>query len=195
MVRSLTLSVLLLLTAVSAPAWAQSTTALDKGEIFVSTEDVKGYDFPRMVVTAVVDAPPEKVFEIVGNCDRFTERLPRVKESKILKKTPTSYTCQVTIGMPFPMSDLTAVTIDQRKLGPDVWYRKWHLVEGVETSYTHNVGGFILRPFAGDPNRTLIRYEVHAIPKSSVPDFIRKSAQKKSLPGMIERIRKEVSKL
>ena len=176
-------------------AFAQSSAELDKGEIFVSTQSVKGYDFPRLVVRAVVDAPPQKVFEIVGNCDRFKDRLPRVKKSRILKKSAASYTCTVTIGVPFPMSDLIAVTVDRRRLGPEVWERKWTLASGAETSYTRNVGGFTLSPFKGNPNRTLVHYEIHAIPKSAVPDFVRKSAQKRSLPGMIKRIRKEVAKL
>ena len=187
--------VFLLMCLLPAASFAQSSEALDRGEIFVTSEDVAGFEFPRLVVTAVINAPPEKVFEIVGNCDRFTERMPRVKQSKVLKRSPLSHTCQVTVGVPFPMSDLVAITVDSRKLGPDQWYRKWKLAEGVETSYHHNVGGFFLRPFKGDANRTLVRYEIHAIPKGAVPDFVRKSAQKKSLPGMIERIRKEVAKL
>ncbi len=194
MLRS-TLLMTMVLFAAPAPALAQSSDALNDGKIFVTTEAVQGYEFPRLIVTAVVNAPPPKVFEVVGNCDRFTERLPRVIASKALQKSPLSYTCEVTINVPFPMSDLTAVTVDRRKLGPDQWYRKWTLAQGVESSYTHNVGGFILSPFRKDPNRTLVRYELHAIPKSAVPDFVRKAAQKKSLPGMIERIREEVAKL
>ena len=181
--------------ALAAPAAAQSNDALDRGEIFVHLQDVAGFDYPRLVVKAVVNAPPQKVYEIVSNCDRFPQRMPRVKEAKTLKRSASSCTCSVTVNLPFPMSDLTAVTVDQRKSGPDVWYRKWRLASGVETSYKHNVGGFELRPFKGDPNRTYVHYSIHAIPKTMVPDFMRKSAQKKSLPGMIERIRKEVKKL
>lgn len=194
MARTLAIAVILLCIATTT-ASAQSVRALETGEIFVSTVDVAGFDFPKLVMKAVIDAPPEKVFEIVGNCDRLSERMPRVKASQTISKSALSHTCKVTIGVPFPMSDLTAVTVDRRTLGPYEWSRRWTLASNQETSYHRNVGAFVLKPFNGDPNRTLVHYEIHAIPKSAVPDFLRKTAQKKSMPGMIERIREEVAKL
>ncbi len=196
----------LLLLLVSSVAWAPwfaraqapaelTPQSLSQGEIFVWTEPVEGFDFPRLIVTAVIEGASEDVYEITTNCDRFTERLPRMKSAKTLKRTPTSHICKVTVGLPFPLSDLTAVTIDRRKLGPDEWYRKWKLLPNVETSYKRLVGAFILKPFEGEPKRTLLRYELHAIPKSGVPGFLRKAAQKKSMPRMIARIRAEVGKL
>ena len=186
----------LLVFLLAAPAWAQDTSALDKGEIFVKTKDVAGFDTPKLIVTAVVEAPPAKVYEVVTNCDRFVDRLPRVESSKTLSRNGNSHKCKVRLAMPFPMSDLIAVTVDKRKQGPDEWYRKWVLDPATESeSYRHLDGSFVLKPFSGDPNRTLVLYTVHAIPKSAVPDFIRKTAQKKSMPNMIKRIRKEVAKL
>lgn len=187
---------LLALSLWPAALWAQTPEALDKGEIFVKLEDVKGHDVPRLRVTAVIDAPPAKVFEIMTDCDKFTKRLPRVDEARTLKKSKTSHECEVTIGLPFPLSDLTSITVDRRKFGPDEWKRTWSLKKGVEQeSYRKNDGGVILTPFENDPNRTLFVYYVHAIPKTAVPDFLRTPAQKKSLPGLVERVRKEVKKL
>jgi hypothetical protein len=176
-------------------AHAQSQSALESGKVFVKTEEVQGSDIPRMVVTAIVDAPPQKIFDLVTDCDKFPGRLPRIKEARTLKKHSDGHTCEVTLGLPFPLSDLTAVTRDRRKEGPDEWYRKWKLVKNVETDYKINNGGFFLKPYQDDPNRTLFVYKVHAEPKTIVPDFLRERAQKKSLPGMVERIRKEVKKL
>lgn len=189
------LTTLLCLLAGPSHATAQSVEELSKGEIFVSTQKVKGYDFPKLKMKAVINAPPAKVYKLISDCDRFKDRMPRVEESKTLKRSPGSHTCEVTVGVPFPMSDLTAITVDRRVAGPVEWSRRWTLAKGVETSYTRNVGAFVLTTFNGDPNRTLVNYEIHAIPKSAVPDFLRKTAQKRSLPGMIKRMREEVAKL
>lgn len=195
MKKAVVLTLFLIIAAFADTTFAQSTAALDKGEIFVELEDIAGSDFPKMKVTGVIEAPPSKVYQIITDCDRFPERMPRVESAKTLKKSKSSHTCEVTIGLPFPLADLTAVTKDRRKAGPDEWYRKWELVEEIESSYHANSGSFVLTPFEGDPNRTLVRYSVHAIPKTAVPDFLRKSAQKKSLPDLIERLRLEVRKI
>lgn len=191
-----TWSTILVLLLITSTAHAQSTDALDSGEIFVKLQDIEGSSVPKMIVTGVVNAPPAKVFEIMTDCDKFPARLPRVDEAKTLKKSKTSHECEVTIGLPFPLSNLTAVTVDKRKFGPDVWSRTWTLKKGVEQdSYHQNDGGVILKPFNGDANRTLFHYYVHAVPKSAVPGFLRTPAQKKSLPGLVERVRDEVKKL
>ena len=182
----------LAITVASSLAYAQSDDALAGGEVFVTSEPVAGSEVPRFIVTAVVDAPPAKVFEVVANCARLTERMPRVASAEYVSRTKTGARCKVTLDMPFPLSNLTAITQDRRKESPDIWYRKWTLVEG---DYHVNDGSFVLVPFQGDANRTLVTYSIHAIPKTAVPDFLRERAQRSSLPDMIERIRKEVLKL
>jgi len=143
-------------------------------------------------VTAVVNAPPSKVYEIMTNCDKFPDRLPHVLDAETVARGKHGNRCKVTIDLPFPLSNLTAVTQDRRKRGPHEWYRKWKLVKG---DYSVNDGSVVLKEFRGDPNRTLFEYRVHAVPKTIVPDFLRERAQKRSLPNMVKRIRKEVRKI
>lgn len=185
----------MLVFATGSVAFAQSVEKLDEMEIFVETRDVPGHKVPKMLVTGVVNAPPAKVYEIVGNCDRFAGRMPHVKEARTISKSPNSHICEVTVNMPFPLSDLTSTTVDTRETGPVTWARRWKLKDGENESYELNSGHFVLTAFNGDPNRTLVKYEIHAVPKSNVPGFLRNTAQKKSLPGLIKRIRDEVKKL
>ena len=63
----------LLVFLLAAPAWAQDTSALDKGEIFVKTKDVAGFDTPKLIVTAVVEAPPAKVYDDLFQEDQKPE--------------------------------------------------------------------------------------------------------------------------
>ncbi|MDF1562858.1 MAG: hypothetical protein P1V51_07430 [Deltaproteobacteria bacterium] len=181
--------------AFAAPPAELSEAKLDQGEVFVWTEKVEGYEHPRLITTAVIDATPADVYEVTTNCDRWVDRMPRMKTGKTVKKTADSHVCESTLDMPFPFSDLVAVTIDKRKEGPDEWYRKWHLLEGKESDYLTLIGSYVFRPFKGDPKRTLLRYEILAIPKSAVPDFIRHKAQMNSMPNLVKRIRDEVKKL
>jgi hypothetical protein len=73
-----------------------------------------------------------------------------------------------------------------------MWQRKWKLVEG---DYKINIGSWTLKALAGsDGKRSHVFYRVIVDPDIPVPGFIQGFAQETSLPGMIERLRKEVRK-
>ncbi len=182
----------LLMMGWSAQGWAQDHKALDHGKIYVKSTPVKGSDIPKVVVTAVVNAPPTKVWEIVSNCDKFKSRMPRVLASKLVRKNGNTYICKVEIDLPFPLSNLTATTRAIHHTGPKRWERKWTLIKG---DYSFDDGSWVLTPFGKDGKRTLVVYTVHAEPDTHIPDWVREKAQKSSLPGLIKRIRKEVKKL
>lgn len=173
-------------------ASAQSNAALSKGEISVDTIEVKGSDMPKVVVKGVIDAPPAKVWQIVSDCAKYQKTMTRIKASKLVKKTGDTYICDVTVELPFPMSNLRATTTAKHISGPPVWSRTWTLLEG---DYELNDGSWKLEEFAGDANRTFATYTVHAIPNTSVPGWVRKRAQESSMPDIIKRIREEVKKV
>lgn len=181
----------LLVVGLSAPAVAQDAR-LDKGEIIVSTTPVSGSDIPKVVVKGVIEAPPEKVWRIVENCQNYHRTMPRVEKSEKVKVEGNEVTCRVEIDLPFPLSNLTATTLGIHTEKPDRYLRKWSLIEG---DYKFNTGSWDLTWFKGDPNRTMVVYTVHAEPKNVVPDWMRERAQKSSMPGVIERLREEVAKL
>ncbi len=182
----------LIATAMPAGAAAQSNDALGKGEIGVEAIDVKNSKMPKIVVKGVVDAPPAKVWEIVSDCTKYKQRMTRIKSAKLVKKTGDTYVCDVTVELPFPLSNLRATTNAKHVNGPPTWSRSWTLIEG---DYEQNDGSWVLQEFAGDPNRTFVVYTVHAVPNTAVPDWLRKRAQESSMPDVIKRLRTEVKKL
>jgi len=91
--------------------------------------------------------------------------------------------------MPFPYSDMTATTRVVHRVAGGRWSRRWTLIHG---DYTVNSGSWLLRPFRGDANRTLVVYRAHAAPRAWVPGWIRERAQKKTLPEMILKLRRLV---
>jgi ribosome-associated toxin RatA of RatAB toxin-antitoxin module len=164
---------------------------LERGEIVVYTRSFKGVDTPELVAKALVNAPPERVWEIVQDCGNFKRTMPRIKASKLVSRSGKKVICQVTVDMPFPYSDTTSVTEAIHIAGPERWSRTWKLLSG---DYKLNQGSWLLRPYRGDVRRTYVVYRILAQPKAWIPGWIRKAAQKRSIPKMIRRIRELAKK-
>lgn len=164
---------------------------LSKGEIIVETKAVKGSDIPEATVTAVIDAPPSKVWDLISECKNYKKTMIRVAKAQEISRNGKEVVCQVTTAMPWPISDLTAKTKATHKVGPPVWSREWQLIEG---DFESNVGSWRIQSFDIENTRSLVVYKVHAVPDLSVPDALIKKAQKDTLPDLIKHIRKQVSK-
>jgi ribosome-associated toxin RatA of RatAB toxin-antitoxin module len=182
------------LAALTAPVGASAAdpSRLASGEIDVKAFAVKGSDTPKVVMTAVVEAPPEKVWQVVSDCSRYKGRLPRVASAKLLEKSGKKHRCEVTIEMPFPLSNLTAVTEAIHEEDDRLLARRWRLVRG---DYKFNFGSWEVRPFDDKRTKSLVTYTVHAEPNVPVPAFIRDKAQKTALPELMQRVRAEAKKI
>ena len=189
--RTLTLVVSLSSIASRVAVAEDAQTSLDAGKILVSTSPVAGSPEPEHVVQAVVEAPPAKVWKVVSDCAHYKDRLPHVAASAELSRAGNVVTCQVTIAMPFPVSNLTAVTEATHDERPDGMTRRWKLVSG---DYEFNEGSWNVQSYRGGA-ASLVTYRVHVRPKSGVPDFIRNMAQEKALPDLLARVRVEAAKL
>jgi ribosome-associated toxin RatA of RatAB toxin-antitoxin module len=184
---------LVIAAALAVPHSAAGDDALPpKGQVEVKSYAVPGSSTPRVVARAVMDLPPRKIWQIVSDCAHYKDHLPRVAASELLKKDGNTYTCKVTIAMPFPLSNLTGVTAAVHEESEAGMSRKWKLVSG---DYKVNEGSWELTPTDKSGSSTLVVYTIHAEPNSSVPDFIREAAQKKTLPEMFERVKAEAGKL
>jgi len=180
----------LFLPATSADAASGKKARLGAGEILVSSKKVPGSEQPRATVMGVIDAPPEKVWGIISKCADYKRTMVRVSESRQLWKKGNVHRCRVTVDLPFPLSTLTATTDAVHKVVPGKkWQRTWSLVEG---DFERNSGSWTLAPFDSASQRTLVIYKVHAVPNLPIPDGIRRAAQRKTLPGIIENLRKQV---
>lgn len=172
-------------------AAAGDQTLPDSGKVDVKMVPVSGSG-PKVVARAVLAVPPKKVWQIVSDCAHYKEHMPRVAASELVKKVGNVHTCKVTISMPFPFSNLTAVTDAVHEESDQGMSRRWKLVRG---DYTYNEGSWEVFPADKAGKTSLVVYTVHAEPKTSVPAWIRESAQKKALPEMIERVGAEAAKL
>jgi ribosome-associated toxin RatA of RatAB toxin-antitoxin module len=162
------------------------------GQPEIKVLSVKGSETPKIVVRAVLNQPPKKVWQIVSDCAQYKQHMPHVAASKQLKKEGNKVTCQVTIAMPFPFSNLTAVTEAVHEETDKGFSRKWKLVRG---DYNLNSGSWEVAPLDAAGTKSLVTYTMHADPKTAVPDWIREAAQKKALPEMMARVETEAGKL
>lgn len=184
--KSLLLLVLTLATACSVAA-AADRSRLSEGEVFVSTIDVDGANLPKVRVEAVVDAPPDAVWQVVSSCEGSQHTMPNVQKSYVVKRISESrFVCSEKIHLPFPLRDVLSVTEWVLEPGPDVWRRSWTLVEG---DFDYATGSWTLRPFDREGTRTHVVYENHFSPHLSVPDWVTRIFLKRSMPDLIEHVR------
>lgn len=163
---------------------------LSRGEIIVRSEAAPGAATPKVLVTALVEAPPEQVWKVIDQSQHYREFMPRVKESRELLREGRRVRTQLTIDMPFPLKNLSAITEgDHEVIEGERWVRRWDLAEG---DYHRNRGSWILTRFEGDPQRTLIEYELDVEPKIKIPKKIQSAVQERAMPALIESIRTRV---
>ena len=178
----------LMMVVLSWPLTAHSADRLDKGEVVITTRAIKGSEIAEATVKAVVNAPLERVWAVIKNCNKYVGVLPRVKESKQIKRSGSAVICRVVIDMPWPLDDLAATTkaIHVERPGK-LFSRTWSLLKG---DYRVNRGSWKLTPYKGAPGRTMVVYVSHADPKISVPKWIQSAARKRALPKLIQALRK-----
>jgi ribosome-associated toxin RatA of RatAB toxin-antitoxin module len=162
------------------------TAALDRGEVLIHSRAVKGFEEPEVVMKAVINVAPRRVFDLLADCAGYVRSMPRIKSARVDRRGKMSDVCTVTVDMPFPYSDVTSTCRSTYTIKKDLLVRSWRLVRG---DYKLNRGRWELRPFKGDPKRTLVIYRAIAVPKAWVPGWIRTYAAKRSLPETIERFR------
>jgi len=174
--------------AVSGPAPAKTdwNAALDRGEVLIHSRRIPNQEEPEVVMKAVIDASPARVFALLADCAGYVRSMPRIKSAKVVSRGQQSDVCTVTVDMPFPYSDMTSTCRSTNVVEGKRMVRRWTLLSG---DYRVNQGSWELRPFGGDGQRTLVVYRVIAVPKAWVPTWVRRYAQKRSLPETIARFR------
>ncbi len=182
------IAAVVLLTALAA-ADATDVERLARGDVLVSTEKVAGTDNPRAVVRAIIDAPPEKVWALVIECGDYQRTMPRILASTLVKREGSVDVCKVTTDMPFPLPDLTSTTRIERTVKDGVWLRTWKLIEG---DFKVNEGSWKLTSIEGGA-KTAVEYRILVEPNLPLPQSIAAAAQRKTLPDMIEGLRKRLA--
>ena len=177
----------LLLAAPSAFAAKDKRARLDAGEVLTFTKPVPGSTLPQITGMAVIDAPPQMIWRIIDRCGDYKKTMPRTLMAAEISRKGNKVRCTLTVDMPYPLDDLTSVTDSVHTVVPGKKYvRAWTLVRG---DYTKNDGSWTIVPFNESGTRSLVVYKLHVEPKTDVPDAIKRAAQKRALPDLMEKLR------
>lgn len=183
------------LAAAAALLLAASPAQAGDDDILVKSEKVAGSDVPVNIAEGVIDAPAADVWKVVSQCANYAKTMPRIVKSKELAREGDEASvwkvkCEITVHLPFPLSDLTGVTQATHTVEKDVKYvRAWTLVSG---DYHMNTGSWTLVAIE-DGKKTRATYRIQVNPKVALPTSWMASAQKSSLKDVILRLR-ETSK-
>jgi len=189
LIRIFTMMVLCMWTlSSSAQAVSEKLKArLAQGEIITSSKKVPGSDMPEATGLMVVNAPPQPIWRLLDRCGDYKRTMQRVTRSKEVWRKANVVRCEIVIDMPAPLDDLRAVTDATHTVVRGKKYvRAWKLVEG---DFESNTGSWTLVPFDERGTKTLVIYKVHAVPNTSVPDVVKRLAQRKALPKALEHLR------
>ena len=170
---------------------ASEAVAVDPGAVDVRATPVARSDMPKITAKAVLSGPPEKVWAVISDCSKYKGRMPRIAAAKLLKKEGNKHTCEVTIEVPFPFSNLTAVTEAVHEESAEGMSRRWKLVRG---DYKKNEGFWEIKPLDGG-KKSQVTYSLHVEPNTSLPSSILEAAQKKAIPDLFVRLEKEAAKM
>ena len=158
-----------------------------RGEVVCRTEPVAGYPTPRLIVHALVERPVERVWALIASSGDYAKYMPRVKEARELSRDGDVIRCQQTIEMPFPLKNLTSTTEARHTvIEGELYKREWRMISG---DYKRNEGSWMFEPLDGDMARTLVKYEIHAEPKTRIPKKIQSLVQEKAMPKLIAVLR------
>ena len=179
-----------------AVVFLASAASADDDDIKVSQQKFPDSDVPFNVVEGTVNAPPEAIWAVVSKCADYSKTMPRIIKSKELSREGDEATtwkakCEVTADLPFPLSDLTGITLATHKVeGGGKFSREWTLVSG---DYDINHGAWKIQGI-DDNKKSLVTYKIRVKPKISLPTSWMVSAQKSALKDVILRMRENVKK-
>jgi ribosome-associated toxin RatA of RatAB toxin-antitoxin module len=199
MLRRLALGVLCALSCAAAvtpfpPLSNEDWERLRAGEIVVhpTRDEVDGAYV--VTIAALYEEEPEVVWDVVADCARFHEFMPRMSESQVTRSPDGSTLCKTVSDLPMPLSDLVSQVRTWNETPEDRSFeRHFEQVPG-EWSYKRNEGRWSVSPHEGPGGRTLLRYQLAVKPRIALPEFIVRAAQNQTAPESFEAIRSEARK-
>ena len=136
--------------------------------------------------SVTVNVPPEKMFEVITDYEKYPEFLPEVKKVKVEggQGSIKEVTYQVDIKAKVITYTLKHTAEKPNKL-------TWTMIKG--EMMKGNDGSWVLKPAAG--GGTEATYTIDLKLSSLVPGFIEKALAEQSLPGLLTNFKNRAEKL
>jgi ribosome-associated toxin RatA of RatAB toxin-antitoxin module len=174
-----------LMLVMHAPALGDMLTEVKSGKIIVhSIPARKGPDTGRAI--GMIEAPTRVVVDILSRFDRYKDFVPRIVGSRKVKDG--KYV--VESNLPWPVKRAWVYVGVTRKDSGRTAFLRWRMLNGTFRAYE---GMAWIQPI--DATRSLLTYQMLAVPKTSAPDSMISKGLRSATKSMIEAIRKQAAKV
>jgi ribosome-associated toxin RatA of RatAB toxin-antitoxin module len=154
--------------------------------VHVKLTPVPGHDMPRIDATLLIEAPAEKVWALISDCNRAAEFM-EVEQSRLLWRRGNTSRCRVVVDVPFPFGTLTSVSDSREERGPSLLRLRFGLVSG---DFYYDEGAWELTPLPG--GRTRVHYQALTEPKLPVPTALLRSGQVEYIEKMLLKLHEQL---
>lgn len=185
-----TFTTILALTFLATTASAKDDDRAERLEAGETVVRAKGTGNKREVeVAALFTSAPEKIWDLIHDCNRYEKTMLRIKESKEVSREGGKIRCRTVVDMPWPMKPLTSINEAKLTVQPGKkWKREWKLVEG---DFVINEGSWVITPH-GDGKRMMVVYRSKTQPKAEIPEELRNMAQRVELPKLFRHLKTQL---
>ena len=137
--------------------------------------------------SVTVNVPPEKLFDVIADYEKYPEFLPEVKKVKVDAGQGSIKEVTYTVDIKAKVINYTLKHTAERptKLS-------WTMIKG--EMMKGNDGTWVLKPGA-QPNTTDATYTIDLKLSSLVPGFIEKALAEQSLPSLLTNFKNRAEKL
>ncbi|HEY8153555.1 MAG TPA: SRPBCC family protein [Myxococcota bacterium] len=164
---------------------------LGAGEVLIRDLEPSAPDGIGVLLMGLVDATPDQVWEVMQDCEKQDEFLPRISHAAVQDREGDSHTCDLVVDLPLPLGDLRTETRHQVRRLPDGGHqRRWDLLPG-DWSYLRNSGSWTVHPYSGG-GRSLLIGRMDLLPKAVIPTWVMRAAQVRQAPETFAAIRARV---
>ena len=170
--------------AAVARAEADTNAKLKSGEILAISVPGTGIRAGRAI--AVVNAPADKVFDIIIGVRDYKHFIPRIIRSrKVAKKL-----FEVTAKLPWPFKEASVkLKLKKMRRGQKSSYVSWQMVEG--GALKRYEGQAWVQPWG--KTRSILTYEMLAVPSLPAPRSLMNQQLRRAVKGMVHWIRKRAA--
>ena len=171
------------------PIPARRVEALQNGEVI--RDAVRGTP-NRGYVIALIQAPPQELFEIVSDYPRIPQWSRPLRRAAIISSSGNERVIEGETELPWPISNrnwrIRSVSSTPTIQGQSALVNSWTYIPG-SGNIRDTFGYWLIMPWPENPQYTYVKYVINADPDMSVPDTILNMITRRTLPQLISNLR------
>lgn len=184
--------VLLVLLFPSLPAWGETKEErlLAQGEEILKLEPVPESRVKQGIVQGVIEAPFDRVWNVITDYEHYTEFMPRTEKIEVRERDDRHVVYFSKLNMPWPIED---VAYDcEVNFGEGHRSLDFQMVPGTGKGVKRFHGNWKLEPFQGAADRILVTYTLLFEPTRGYAPWLFDLGTKHSLSKVIGAVRDRV---